>query len=129
MPGPVAPVCKRLSAFNSKYARCKDRELLKSREVLLFKKKRLVLEEAKGNHPHAAKELSNAEEDFLFGSGELSAENPEPLSAQLGGYWHHTLDSVPEWEDIVLQTENETGKEFLNQKEGQRPTAAMVKHE
>lgn len=96
MPGPVAPVRKRLSAFNSKYAHCKDREFLRSREVLLFKKKRLVFEEAKGNHPHAVKEISNAEEDLLFGSGELSAENPEPSSAQLGGYWHCTLDSVPE---------------------------------
>ena len=33
----------------------------------------------KGNHLHAAKELSNAEEDLLFCTGEFGAENPEAL--------------------------------------------------
>ena len=57
----------------------------KSRKVLLSKKKQLVFEEAKGNNPHAAKELSNAEEDLLFqqrgskarrGNGDTRAFNP-----------------------------------------------------
>ena len=37
-----------------------------NREVLLHRKKQLVFEEAKGNRPHVAKELSNAEEDLLY---------------------------------------------------------------
>ena len=64
---------------NSKLNILKDREFLKSREVLLSKKKQLICEEAKGNRPHAAKELSNAEEDLLFRTGEFGAENPEAL--------------------------------------------------
>ena len=57
----------------------KDWEFLKSRDALLSKKKQLIFEEAKGNRPHAAKELSNAEEDLLFRTGEFGAENPEAL--------------------------------------------------
>ena len=64
---------------NSKLNTLKDREFLKSREVLLSKKKQLIFEEGKGNRPHAAKELSNAEEDLLFRTGEFGAENPEAL--------------------------------------------------
>ena len=64
---------------NSKLNTLKDREFLKSREVLLSKKKQLIFEEWKGNRPHAAKELSNAEEDLLFRTGEFGAENPEAL--------------------------------------------------
>ncbi|RMX43635.1 hypothetical protein pdam_00024647 [Pocillopora damicornis] len=39
--------------------------------------KQLVFEEVKGNHPHAAKELSNAEEDLLFCT-ELDASDVKP---------------------------------------------------
>ena len=68
-----------LNDKNSKLNILKDGEFHKSREVLLSKKKQLVFEEAKGNRPHAAKDLSNAEEDLLFRSGEFGDENPEAL--------------------------------------------------
>ena len=68
-----------LSDKNSKLNILKDREFVKSREVLLSEKKQLVFEEAKGNRSHAAKELSSAEEDLLFRSGEFGDENPEAL--------------------------------------------------
>ena len=63
----------------SKLNTLKDREFLKSREVLLSTEKQLVFEEAKGNRPPAAKKLSNAEEDLLFRTDEFGAENPEAL--------------------------------------------------
>ena len=86
-----------LNDKNSKINILKDQEFQKSSEVLLSKKKQLVIEEAKGNRPHAAKELSNAEEDLLFRSGQFGDEDPTlPRSnAQFGGYWHFILDSVP----------------------------------
>ena len=56
-----------LNDKNFKINILKDREFVKSREVLLSKKKQLVFE-AKGNRSHAAKELSSAE-DLLFRSG------------------------------------------------------------
>ena len=68
-----------LNDKKSKLNVLEDLEFLKSREVLLSKKKQLVFEEAKGNRPHAAKELSNAEEDLLFRTGEFGAESPEAL--------------------------------------------------
>ena len=54
----------------------KDRQFLKSREILLSRQKQLAVEEAKGNRPHAAKELSDVEEDLLFRSREFGDENP-----------------------------------------------------
>lgn len=58
-----------LNDKNSKINFLKDREFLKSREVLLSKQKQLVVEEAKGNCPHAAQELSDVGHDLLFRSG------------------------------------------------------------
>ena len=82
-----------LNDKNSKLNILKDREFLKSREVLLSKKKQLVFEEAKGNRPHAAKELSNAEEDLLFRTGKFGAENPEALQRTV---WWLLAVPVPE---------------------------------
>ena len=91
---------------NSKLNILKNREFLKSREVLLSKKKQLVFEEARVNRPYAAKELSNAEEDLSFRTGEFGAENPEALHAR-------DKSKKINWGDIVLQIDNETGEEFL----------------
>ena len=68
-----------LNDKNSKINILKDQEFQKSSEVLLSKKKQLVIEEAKGNRPHAAKELSNAEEDLLFRSGQFGDGDPAAL--------------------------------------------------
>ena len=78
-----------LNNKNSKLNILKDQEFFKSKEVLLSKKKQLVFEEAKGNCPHAAKELSNAKEDFLFHTGEFGAENPEALQCTV--WWFLAL--------------------------------------
>ena len=109
-----------LNDKNSKLNILKDREFLKSREVLLSKKKQLVFEEAKGNRPHAAKELSNIEEDLLFRTGEFGAENPEALQRTVWwllalhfGFRARDESRKPKWGDIVLQTDNEMGEEFL----------------
>ena len=72
-----------LNDKNSKLNILKDQEFLKSREVLLCKKKQLVFEEAKGNRQHAAKELSNTEEDVLFRSSEFGDENPQSTPAHI----------------------------------------------
>ena len=74
---------------NSKLNILKDQEFFKSKEVLLSKKKQLVFEEAKGNCPHAAKELSNAKEDLLFHTSEFGAENLEALQCTV--WWFLAL--------------------------------------
>lgn len=78
-----------LNDKNSKINILKDQEFQKSREDLLSKKKQLVVEEAKGNRPHDVKELSNAEEDLLFCSGQFGDENPPTHSLVVIGtsFW------------------------------------------
>ena len=105
---------------NSKINILKDREFLKSREVLLSKKKQLVVEKAKINRPHAAKELSDAEEDLLFRSGQLGDENPAALQRTVWwllalhfGFRARDESRKLKWGDIVLEKDSETGNEVL----------------
>ena len=51
----------------------------KAREVLSAQRKEVVMDNAKGNRPQAARELSHEEEDKLFRLGEFGASNPEAL--------------------------------------------------
>ena len=111
---------RHLNDKNSKLNILKDREFVKSREVLLSKKKQLVFEEAKGNRSHAAKELSSAEEDLLFRSSEFGDENPEALQRTVWwllalhfGFRARDESRKLKWGDIVLQEDNETGNEIL----------------
>ena len=97
-----------------------NREFLKSRKVLFSKTKQLVFEKAKGNRPHGAKKLSNAEEDLLFRSGEFGDENTEALQRTVWwlmalhfGFLARDESRKLKWGDIVLQTDNETGNEVL----------------
>lgn len=98
----------------------KDQEFQKSREVRLSKKKQLVVEQAKGNRPQGARELTDAEEDLLFRSGEFGDKNPEAL--QRTDWWllalHFSFRARDEsrklkWGDIVLENDTETGNEVL----------------
>ena len=45
-----------------------DQEFAKSREALSARKRDLVVHYAKGNHPQAARELTEDEQDLLFRS-------------------------------------------------------------
>lgn len=109
-----------LNDKNSKINILKDQEFQKSREVLLSKKKQLVVEDAKGNRPQAAKELTEAEEDLLFRSGEFGDHNPDALQRTIWwllalhfGFRARDESRKLKWGDIVLQTDNETGNEVL----------------
>ena len=109
-----------LNDKNSKKNILKDQEFQKSREVLLLKKKQLVVEEARGNRPHAVKELSNAEEDLLFHSGQFGDENRVALRRTVWwllalhfGFRARDKSRKLKWGDIVLQKDGETGNEIL----------------
>ena len=109
-----------LNDKNSKINILKDQQFQKSREVLLSKKKQLVVEEAKGNRPHAAKELSNAEEDLLFRSGQFGDENPVALQRTVWwllalhfGFRARDESRKLKWGDNVLQKDGEMGNEVL----------------
>ena len=63
-----------------------------SREVLSAKRKQLVVERGKGNHPQASREVTAVEEDKLFAEGEFGEHNPVAVySAQFGGSWLYIL--------------------------------------
>ena len=71
----------------------------------------------KGNHPHAAKELSNAEEDLLFCTGEFGAENPEALQCTV--WWllalhfgFHAQDESKKlkWATLFFKNRHRNGK-------------------
>lgn len=68
-----------LNDMNSKINILKDWEFVKCGKLFFSKKKQLVFEEAKGNRPHTAKEVFDAEENLLFHSDEFGDENPEAL--------------------------------------------------
>ena len=57
----------------------KDQEFTKSREVLSARKRDLVVSNAKGNRPQAARELTEDEEDLLFENGQFGEDDPEVL--------------------------------------------------
>jgi len=112
--------CSDIWISNSKTNILKDREFLKSREVLLSKKKQLVFAEAKGNRPNAAKELSKAEEDLLFRSSQFGNKNNEALQRTVWcllalhfGFRAWDKSRKLRWGDIVLQTDSKTGNKVL----------------
>lgn len=105
---------------NSNINILKDQEFQKSREVLLSKKKQLVVEQGKGNHPQAATELTDAEEDLLFRSSEFGDKNLEALQRTVWwllalhfGFCARDESRKLKWGDIFLENDTETGKEVL----------------
>ena len=57
----------------------KDQQFNKSREVLSARKRDLVVNNAKGNRPQAARELREDKEDLLFQTGQFGEDDPEVL--------------------------------------------------
>ena len=98
----------------------KDQQFKKSREVLSARKKQFVVENAKGNRPQAARELTAEEEDELFRLGEFGDSNPEALQRTV--WWllslHFGFRARDEsrrlkWGDVKLCKDPTTGNEFL----------------
>ena len=97
----------------------KDKEFSKSRNVLAAKRKNLTLQ-GKGNYPNASRELTTAEEDQLFQSGQFSIEDPKALQKAL--WWFFSLhfgwrardeSRKLTWGDVHLENDPETGAECL----------------
>ena len=57
----------------------KVQEFAKSREFLLARKRYLVVNNAKGNRPQAARELTEDEEDLLSQTSQFGEDDPEVL--------------------------------------------------
>lgn len=68
-----------LNDNNSSKNIIKDQVFVKSREVLSARKRDFVVNNAKGNRPQSARELTEEEEGFLFQSGQLGENDPEIL--------------------------------------------------
>ena len=76
-----------LNGSNSNTNIMKNHEFAKSREVLSARKRDLVVNNAKGNRPQAARELTKDEEDFLFQTSQFGEDDPEILQrTECGGY-------------------------------------------
>ena len=95
----------------------KDERFKTSREVLTAKKKELVVQNAKGNRPQTARELTSEEEDELFRLGEFGESNPEVLQRTV--WWllslHFGFCAGDEsrrlkWGDIKLGYDPTTGR-------------------
>ena len=98
----------------------KDQEFAKSREVLSARKRDLVVNNAKGNRPQAACELTEDEEDLLFQNGQFGEDDPEVLQRTV--WWmlslHFGFRARDEcrrlqWGDIVVDDDPVTGKQAL----------------
>lgn len=109
-----------LNDKNSNINILKDQEFQKFREVLLSKKKQLLVEQGKGNHPKATTELTGVEEGLMFRSSEFGDKNPEALQRTV--WWllalHFGVRARDEsrklkWRDILFEKDTETGKEVL----------------
>ena len=97
-----------------------DSGFAKSREVLLARKRQLVEKFPKGNRPQAARALTEAEEDLLFGKGLFGNHKPEVL--QRAVWWAIALhfgfrvrdeSRKLKWGDVGLDSDPDTGKEIL----------------
>ena len=98
----------------------KDQEFAKSREVLSARKRDLVVNNAKGNRPQAARELTEDEENLLFETGQFGEDDPEVLLRTV--WWmlslHFGFRARDEcrrlqWGDIVVDDDPFCGKRVL----------------
>ena len=91
-PGSLASLQRSIQRYlngnNSSTNIMKDQEFAKSREVLSAHKRDLIVNNAKGNRPQAALELTE-EEVQLFETGQFGEDDPEVL--QLTVWWMLSL--------------------------------------
>ena len=98
----------------------KDQEFAKSREVLTARKRDLVVNNAKGNRPQAARELTKGEEDLLFQTGQFGEDDPEVLQRTVWwvlslhfGFRARDESRRLQWGDIGIENDPVTGKQVL----------------
>lgn len=127
-----------LNDKNSNINILKDQEFQKARDVLLSKKTQLLVEQGKGNHPQAATELTNAEEDLLFRSSEFGDKNPEALQRTVWwllalhfGFRARDESRKLKWKDIFLRRTLKPARKFSFgfRREDLRRAVAMVTDE
>ena len=98
----------------------KGDEFKLSRAVLSARRKQLVVQHGKGNHPQASRELTEAEEDRLFQEGEFGDANPVALQRTVWwmlalhfGFRARDESRRLQWGDVSLEKEPDTGNETL----------------
>lgn len=123
-PGSLASLQRSIQRYlndnNSSTNIMKDQEFAKSREVLTARKRDLVVNNAKGNRPQVARELTEDEEDLLFETGQFGEDDPEVLQRTV--WWmlslHFGFRARDEcrrlqWGDIVVDDDPVSGKQVL----------------
>ena len=109
-----------LNDNNSSTNVMKDQDFAKSREVLSARKRDLVANNAKGNRPQAARELTEDEEDLLFQTGQFGEDDPEVLQRTVWwvlslhfGFRARDESRRLQWGDIGVGNDPVTGKQVL----------------
>ena len=109
-----------LNDRNSTVNILKDQQFSKCREVLSARKRDLVVNNAKGNRPQAARELTEAEEDLLFKTGQFGEHEPEVLQRTVWwvlslqfGFRARDESRKLQWGDVGLENDPLTGKQVL----------------
>ena len=124
MPGTLASLQRSIQRClkdnNSNTNILKDQEFAKSREVLTARKRDLAVNNAKGNRPQAARELTKGEEDLLFQRGQFGEDDPEVLQRTVWwvlslhfGFRARDESRRLQWGDIAIENNPVTGKQVL----------------
>ena len=109
-----------LNNNNSSTNIMKDQEFAKSRVVLSDRKRDLVVNNAKGIRPQAARELTEDEECLLFQTGQYGEDDPKVLQRTV--WWvlslHFGFRARDEcrrlqWGDIAVEDDPVSGKQVL----------------
>ena len=92
----------------------KFKSLSTNREVLSARKRILVVNNAKGNRPQAARELTEAEEDLLFKTGQEVLQRTVWWVLSLHfGFRARDESRKLQWGDVGLENDPLTGKQVL----------------
>ena len=123
---PVSLTCFQRSVQRSLNERGSDMKIIDggkfklSREVLSAKRRQIFVEHGKGNKPNAVRELTEGEEDKLFGCSEFGTSNPTVLQRTL--WWiialHFAFRGQDEsrrlkWGDVTLEKIQKQRMTFL----------------